>query len=100
MFRFLNVKYGFFNKTWEGEILVRGWITVWNINYMRSGRGKSTKLELDLIDLQYTLPMFQMAYWWELYEDLAPIFWRCKEGYWYQSQYRVRPWIRRLHLDR
>ena len=60
---------------------------------MKGGKGKSTKLEIDLIARWDTLPKVQTASWWEWEDGLAPLFWRWNVGYIVQAQDGIIPWI-------
>ena len=56
MFKWLEEKYGGFVRTQEGSTLVWGWNTGKRRESRRGRKVKPTKLEIDLIDLQHTLP--------------------------------------------
>ena len=58
---------------------------------MRGGKVKSTKLEIDLIALQGTLPRVQADSLWEWEGGSAPFFWGLHVSYIDQARYWVGP---------
>ena len=65
MFKWIGAKYGGFERTQEGETLEGGCTTGRRIEPMRGRKGKSTKLEIDLIDIQDKLTRVQSDSLWE-----------------------------------
>ena len=64
MFDFLEDKYVGFKRTRELVLLGGSWITVGRRESNRVGRGKATRMEVDIITLQDTLLRVQYTYWW------------------------------------
>ena len=65
---------------------------------MRGGKVKSTKLEIDLIALQGTLPRVQADSLWEWEGGSAPFFWGLHVSYIDQARYWVGPCIKEVML--
>ena len=64
--KLLGGKYGVFDRTRYVATLGWGWTTISRRESCRGGKGKATKLKIDLIALWDTLPRVQVASWWEL----------------------------------